>query len=350
MENERKRERKGDLGPSPLPGGDYYIRGEELGLINPIPSDLDTNLRKTCDVFQKLPDQERNKFRRLISPYESYTLLTFARRSSVFALREQNADILEDSLIAISMIEAKRTDFRDILAALSLIYHSAVRINMDSDRAFYDAAQLAEPQVQEMIVGFTKRSADEKSISQSWGYREVKTKFGLGYVRWGFCKYNPETDLLDIAIKIATMIDNDNYNTTSIQIGTDLPDVWLKSEDSEGLETALKDITGGLTISAQLEKQHHSDAASQQFTVFIIELRHSESAKLLSYLAQAKQPDDFCMLGTRVDRLFCLLITRSFVMGVSSFESGDSLLRFQSKFHEILKDSKADQFDCNIPQ
>lgn len=339
-EHERKHQALRKTTPSPLPDGHYELQHGEWGLLNPAPSDLDSRIRESCSAFAKLSKQQRADFTAAVSLNEFYTLITFAKRSSVFALRKQDKELLKDALIALAMIEAKRTDYRDILLVLSLLYHTSSRIGVNPDQAFRIAAQFAEPEVQYLMVEFTKLEQQEKSLRDSWGYHEVKTEFGLGFARWGFMRFEPDLDLLDVALKIAAIIDADSYKTESIELASELPEVWLTTKNPKPLRAALNKIKGGVTISATLCAEKSPDSSSQQFTVFIVELATQESAQQLLEISKFKKPESFCMLAAAVDRLFCLVVARSFVGGVASFEKGDSLKRFKDKIEIALMHAK----------
>lgn len=336
QKKEQKRMRQGDAGASPLLQETYPFRSEELDLLNPLRSDLDDRLRDVCAQFRELSADQRTSFRKRVCMDEFYTLLAFARRASVFALREQSTEILEDGLLAITMIEAERTDFRDILGALSLLYHIAARIRVGPDRAFDDAAKLAEPRVAELMAGFIRRPAAEKDIAKAWGFREVETTMGIGFVHSDFSPYNPKVDLLDAAIRIAAVIGQDKYDAQTITVASKLPDVWLKETGALDLEDLLGDIQACVTINSKLRKKYHPSAESQQFTVFLAELNQTASAKRLSRLAGSVQPESHCMLGVSSGQLFCLVVARSFVSGMTSFETGDSLARFEPPIREVL--------------
>lgn len=336
LEKERQREAIGEIGVSPMPQEKYPIRGEELGLLDPIRSQLDDKLRNVCQSFRSLNEQERLEFRKRVSLDDSYTLLRFARRSSVFALCERSSDILSAGITAVCIIEAERTDFRDILVALGLLYHSAKRIGIDPDRAFREAEQLAEPRVRDLMAGFVRRTTAGKDLSKSWGYKEVNSEHGPGFVMWESHHYNPTTDLLKAAVDIAKMVNMDKYEITSLALGTDMPDVWLRTAGDSDLGALLKRSKGAATIDARLQTQYHTKAEVQQFTIFLVELGNASSAERLLQIARSSQPKSHCMLAIASGPLFCLLVARSFMMGVDSYESGDSLRRFEQPIAAIL--------------
>jgi len=198
---------------------------------------------------------------------EFYKLIEFARRASVFALRNKDIQLLQDGLTAVTMIEAKRTDFRDILWVLALLHHTASRIGVDADSLFRNTAKIAERETRDFLTGFAGHDERYKSLKDSWGYLEVETAFGRGFARWGSRPYAPKTDLLTTAIKIASIIDADSYCTESIELATELPDVWLKTSEPSSLKQTLAKVSAGVTITARLLADKHPEANSQLFIV-----------------------------------------------------------------------------------
>jgi hypothetical protein len=336
LTQEQARLKAGCPTPSPLPSGEYEPRPAEFELLNPAPSELDGLIQKSCKLFGSMPTAERVKFTAAISMDEFYKLMAFAKRVSVFALRTKDAALIQHGLTALAMIEVKRTDFRDVVWVLALLHHAAARLGLDADSMIRNAAQLAEPETVKMMSDFASSNARHKSLKDSWGYLEVQTKFGLGFARWGFRSYAPKTDLLSTAIRIASLVDADSYRTDSIELATELPDVWLKTSEPNPLKQTLSKILGSVTITARLLADKHAQAHAQQFTVFLVEMDSPEPANILLRLAQTKKPKDYSMLGVAADRIFCLVIARSFVQGAAAFETGDSLSRFRQGIQQAI--------------
>lgn len=339
-QQEQVRLKAGHLSPSPLPSGKYEVRNGEFELLNPSPCELDNQIRKSCKIFPNLSEAERTNFTAAISMDEFYKLIAFARRSTVFALRAKDGDLLHDALSALAIIEAKRTDFRDVVWALALLHHTATAIGLDADALVRTTAQLAEPGTARLFNDFASGSALHKSLKDSWGYLEVETQFGRGFVQCGFRSYKPKADLLSMAIKIASIVDADAYRTQSIELATELPDIWLKTSDPIPLQQALSKVLGGATIDARLLTSKHPEAHAQQFTIFLVETDSPETANVLLRLSQTKRPRDLSMLGVMLgvvaNRVFCLVIARSFVQGADAFEKGDSLNRFQEQIQQAI--------------
>ena len=103
----------------PLPMDTYSDVPGRWGLLNPKEIPLDRILYRQCQKFESLSETERAAVRSSISDSMENTLWEFARRSSVFALRNEDPDRIRAGLVAMSMLP-KRHDFRDVYMTLGL--------------------------------------------------------------------------------------------------------------------------------------------------------------------------------------------------------------------------------------
>jgi hypothetical protein len=336
-QNEMQRLQAGATLPSPLPVENYTFVSGQLDLIDPKPVDLDRALRQSCAEFRKLSPSQRDLFRKSVSMDEFYKLLTFSHRSAVFALREQSPAILEDGFTALAMMERDRVDFRDILVAMSLVYHVAGRLGTDADAATAKTAELATPDVATLLIDFSKRDAASKDLQKSFGYVEVGAGPSIGFAQWYFKPYRPTLDLLAMARDLAACIDQDDYCAESVILGSEDPTVWLRSSGSGDLaEPPLKAATGAATIIAHLKPEKSANSSAQRFAIYLAELPDASSATRLSELSRTKFPLGDCVVAVAEDRLFCLMVARSYVVGVAPYEKGDSLERFRDRVTAIL--------------
>jgi len=336
-EAEARRKARGEVGPSPMPAGRYEFSPDELDLINPRPQALDAAIGELCRRYAQGTAADRARMRNSISMEEFYTLLNFARRASVFALRERKPERLAEGLTAVAMVEQERVDFRDMLWALSLLHHAARRIGADPAKPFRDAARLAEPETSKLILGFLARPEREKDLRASWGYDEVETEGGPGLIRRDYKPYNPIHDLKRLAVEIARLVAADKYTSASPSVAADLPPVWLEGVDDAALRRALGAVRAGANVAAHLKPGLHPDADSQQFTVFVVETADEAGARTLLDLSKRKRGAGVATLGLAEGRLFCLVVARSFTVGVESFETTESLSRFSRGLAELLR-------------
>lgn len=335
-EVEKRRLAEADLGPSPMPKASYDFWRGELSLVNPRPLQLDSDVADLIRAFRKRDASGRSAMRRAISMDEFYTLLSFSKRQAVFAIREQSADPIEIGLGAIAMIEADRTDFRDILGALSFLYHAAGRLGLNPRVAFRAAGLISEPETGRLIEGFAARKPEDLDLRDAWGYDEVVTAGGPGFIRWGFRKYNPTRELKRVALDIAGLLEADDYQPDEPEVAIEVPRYWLGGEASPSLDRLLGTVRAGASVSGRLRPGLSAVHASQQLTVFIAELGNPAAATGLAETARAPRPG-FSALAIAEDRLFALMVARSFVQGVEAHETPESLMRFGPGLSRILR-------------
>jgi hypothetical protein len=247
----------GQSAKSSMPDQTYDFERGDLVLLKPVPHPLDSALASFCRQFVKSGHEERAAMRAAISTNKLDTLLTFAHRAAVFAIREHSAPWAIDGLTAITMIEAERIDWRQILIALGLVHHGATRAGLDADQLFHDLSTLAEPGTGELIQGFAKRAPSNKRL-EAWRYEDVETDAGIGLIQLGtdgrgFGSTKPTYDLIAIATEMADCFASDKYRLCVINFGEMMPRIWLESNDDTVLNEALKAFRTGASISAELQ-------------------------------------------------------------------------------------------------
>ncbi len=321
---------------SPLPKQDYDFWHGDQFLIAPATNSLDGVLREVVRRYAASDPSRRAAIRDSINQDGFYTLMTLAQRCAVFAMRERKAEIAHDGLIAIAMINEERVDFRDILVCLGLLYHAANRAGADADSMFRQTALLAEPKVGELFVGFLKRPAASRNIRSLSGCDEVETKNGLGFIGWGFAKYNPSIDLKAVAVDIVQLVAADKYQPNSISLAEELPPIWLSHVKNAELEKVLGRIRGGAILHGRLRPHEHPNYDSQQFTVFIVETSETSDAQILLRLSQTGDTREHSMIGVAAGRLFSLVVARAFMDGVEAYETPKTLVRFEEGLTKVL--------------
>jgi hypothetical protein len=334
---EQQRLEAGGFGDSPLPDAEYEFWRGDLSLIAPASNPLDDQIRRVCGHYALADTDQQSKIRRSISMDQFYTLINFAKRSAVFGVRQGNPDIIAGGLAAIAMIERERVDFRDILCCLGLLHHSANRAGGDADIMFRNAAALAEPEVAECFLNFLQQDAGYRDLRSSWGYDEVQTEDGMGFIGWGFKDYRPTIDLKATIVEISEGIASDSYQPAQIAVASDLPDVWIGAQSNPKAQRLLSSIRAVATLNASLRPDKYADHASQQFTVFLVEAENEKDAQALCQLAEATQSPAHSTLALAQGKLFCLVIARSFMLGVDTFETDESLSRFSNGLTEVLE-------------
>ncbi len=334
---EELRKAQGELELSPMPEQVYdYWRGE-TSLIRPVALPLDSAIAELCKRFAAADERAREHLRSAISMDEFYTLLTFARRSAVFAIRGRDANWVEAGMTAVAMIDSQRVDYRDILVALSLLHHAARRIGIDVALVFRQTAARCKPDTASLVAGYADGSDREKDIRSSWGYDEVQTSSGVGFIGWGFETYEPTYDLKAIAIEIADYLATDKYLPSSVEVATVLPAVWLQIADRAALDQAMKSIRAVAQVTGSLRPEESPNYSFQHFIVFLAELATEAAAQNLLEIARQKNPSGYCMIPLAEGRLFLLIVARSFAQGIEAFETQQTMRRFAQPMMDILR-------------
>ena len=90
---------------------------------------LDRVLYRQCKKFENLSANQRVAVRRSISEPMEDTLWEFARRSSVFALRDDDPDRVRAGLVAMSMLPSQH-DYRDVYMTLGLLRRAGSELGL----------------------------------------------------------------------------------------------------------------------------------------------------------------------------------------------------------------------------
>lgn len=323
--------------PSPLPAATYDSAEGSRDFLNPTPLALDSQLAELCRRIAALEPAARAATRRSISMREFYTLLTFARRMALFALRERSVDRVRDGLNAIALIELARIDYRDVPTAVALLRHAAQRIGADVGVLFDEASAIAEPEIARFLAEFSQRRLDERELCDISGQREVTTRYGVGFVDYGFRPYAPTVDLLAALIEIAGLIGADRYRSGAMQIGTELPPVWLRAAGEATVAKALQGARGAASLHAFIRPEAHPADDSHSILLFLVELPDAERVRLLQELARTASHSTHSQIGCAADRLFCLVVANSMLHGVVSIETPASLARFEPGITAALR-------------
>jgi hypothetical protein len=338
-EAEARRKARGDAGKSPMPAGGYRVGREELGLVNPKPGEYDSALAGLARRYAQSDAAARARMRRSISMEEFSTLLGFANRAAVFGLRERSVERLADGLSAVAMVEQERTDYRDILWTLAKLHHSAARIGAGPEKLFAAAAALAEPGTARLIRDFLRRPAEEKDLRDSWGYVEVETEGGVGFIGWEFNKYEPTYDLTKITVDVARLVAADaKYERVNASVASELPRYWLETDDNAALDRALRSVRAGANVHASASAGGNGGGMpTQRLMVFLVELSGETDARALLEVAGRKRPSDDAVLALAEGRMFCLLVARAVSVGAKNEETNESVRRFSAGLTEILR-------------
>jgi hypothetical protein len=325
-------------GRGPISPGVRYDRwAGDSSLADPVPRPADAALRAVCRAYAAARAKDRAEQTAASSMDDFYTLLQFARRCAVFALRERRLELVVDGLTAVAIIDAGRIDERDLPSPLPLLAYAARALGAAPEPLFAAAAALARADTRDIITRFLPRSG--RTLSDGC-YALVEIPAGPGFVDMSFDDYDPSLPLPDIALALADEIGNDKYERGAVTIATDMPRVWLEGVDDAALSRALRNVRAAATVHAGLRPGVAADGdhASRGIIIFLTELADAESAAALLRIAEATTaiPSDIALLGVGTGLLFCLMVARSYVQGVPTVETSQTLRRFEPRASQIV--------------
>jgi hypothetical protein len=99
---------------SPLAGVAYDPAARELNLLHLAPTPKDELIDEFVDRFAASGGEERALQRSSLTMGDFYTVLNYARRAAVRALRSNDGELARRGITALSVIDENRIDWRDL--------------------------------------------------------------------------------------------------------------------------------------------------------------------------------------------------------------------------------------------
>lgn len=254
-----------------------------------------------------------------LSEGDFYTLMTFARRCVLAALRNSAPATVLLAFEALSVIELDRVDWRDVTVTASLVSYAARRARLDPDEVVTGPVRRAEPAVASQL----RRAAT--SDGGSGGYHELKTADGpvliqvSGPVRGAI-------RLLRRALGVAAVIEADGrYEVSGVSAEREIPAVWLTPEAEEARQRLRR------CVSVRAEPPNDR---AHFLLVFLAEATSDEDAATIT--AGLRTLDGAVELGITAGRLCAVVIARTAVLGASDIEDDRTLARLTAPISAAL--------------
>jgi hypothetical protein len=320
--------------PSPIAGLSYDFAARELDLFRFVESSTDQQLCAVVETAWASNDEAVALARDALTQDDMYTLLTFARRCAVAALRDRSTSQVVSGLRGMVLIDPQRIDWRDAAVAGALLAYAGDRLGEKARRLTAEVAGRAEPSMAEILIRHAK--APSKGLTLG-GYREVKTSQGVGLASDYGKRYEPSVDLLGHAERIVGLIERDRYRVNDVTTGTDMPAVWLPAGDATTLQ-AREALRACLTVSARLESDGRG-MPDHMFSVFLAEARNSHEAEDIANSAVPKPGSETALMGVASGKVCAVLVARSVVVGVAPLEGMQSLTRFREPLLQAITEA-----------
>lgn len=334
QQREKVRIAAGEVGETPLPPDRYDKERGDYDLVTISPSKLDLDLRDLTENILDWDQNRRNELRQIIPSDELYTLIHFVKRASVLGLNSQPVEWCRAGMIALSMIDETRVDWRDFKWSAGLIEHSLV------------ARPEAAHRLKEDLRGFSRLTSaffeqlPEVSHLRDWGYSEIQRGDSIGLIQTGYAKYDPTLDLTGVALRIRENLSNGRY-IAEVEIATELPEVWFDRNRRDGLGEKLKHCKGAAIIRGDL-RRNFGDSFNQLLLVWVIEMPSSDDCESLMEAVGTGTPlTGRFAAGVSEGKLFTLAVGGSFQVGIEPFESPSSLRELAEEMRLVLKSAVA---------
>lgn len=341
-QKEKERLESDNYSDSPFPEFNYSKWKGEKSLINPQVNELDSFIVQFTNKYIESNGAQRNEIRNSLSQDDIYTILTFCQRAAIFGIRENgNKAFIEISLNTLSMVDPERCDFRDALVAMAFANHGIQKASLNRNELYNEAAKLANPKMEELLIGFEARRVEDQNIENIAGYTEIQTENGIGFVQFGYEKFQPKVNLSEIGFKISEFIENEKYQGASISVGESLPLIWVNGEDNSELQEILNRALGTVSVRAYPKEELCADWISQMFLLYLIECENQPDAKRFFEIANESESKNHSKIILSDDEVFCILITRSTTVGVNDFENAESIQRFKEPLLKLIKENKS---------
>jgi hypothetical protein len=279
------------------------------------------------------PIEALDSIRDTLTSNDLRTLTAYARRCVVFALTSNDPTRAVSGLQAVSLIDLGRVDRRDLTTVAALLVYAAGRTGADTKSELAAAARRSEAAVADIFDRFRRQPV---TSLKEWGHRAVTTKSGVIVVNDQGRAFTPSSDLVEIAVDIADIVETGGYHVPGITTGSDFPAVWLAAAEREALKPALAAITGCISLGGVLRPERPSDLVTQWFTVFVAEAVTSDDAGQLAAAIIPGSNPPFVGFGLSSGVVLAVVIARSVMAAVEGFETEDTIDRFRQPLAELL--------------
>lgn len=320
-------------GPSPIADVDYP--GEASDLWRWIDCPQDDMLSAFVGSYAAADEQAQARIRASLTMDDLYTVLLFASRRALAAIRTGDPGAVVDAFDAVSAIDIERVDWRDVGVAATFAAYSASYAAIAPGTAAAGAIGRADEPVAEIMAEVVDQ--DETDLAEECGYRVVITAGGPVLFEDDGEPYEPERDLVPITIGIAEAIEQDGtYEVSGVSVGHELPGIWVGADSDQRVAAAIENLTGCASIDAEPVTDETSGLGGHFLVLFVAEAATAQDAAVIAEAANRSIPGRSVVIGFAVERLCVVGVAASSGSGAPSFESADSMARFRPAITALL--------------
>jgi hypothetical protein len=319
-------------GPSPL--ADVSYEHEAGALWRWVDQPADAVIAAVTARYAGSDEPARAVLRSSLAMNDLYTLLTFARRRALAAIRTAAAAPAIEALDALSMIDIDRVDWRDVVSAARFACYTAGQVG--AAPAIAKAARRAAPPVADIL---TKTAGRELDLERDYGYRLVVTPdgpvlFSLGYA--GTTPTGGGRNLAPLALIIAAIINSDPaYRVGDVHADHSLPPVWLGRDADPRAIAAIEAAREATEIHAS--PVDDPNPFSNFLNVWLMQTRTAADTAAIAAAAESRPADPArALMPVAAGCLCAVVVAASSVQGVPCRETPASLARFRPDMQTLI--------------
>ena len=152
-----------------------------LYTFRPIPCELDQIVQGLVELFMNATPAERGEIIATIPSDDGGFLICFAGRMATMGVREHSRERLLEGLVAL-IVEDYKVDFRDTLIRVAPIYDATLKIGVEPEELFSEAAAFYSNETAIDIANFPARPQEKRTLA-AMGYKESSDADGFKYER-----------------------------------------------------------------------------------------------------------------------------------------------------------------------
>jgi hypothetical protein len=318
--------RRTHSGESPLQ--DVSYREDEFRLWRWVDAPADSSVARFVERYRALTADDRTTTRARLRQQDFYTLIMFAKRTALAAVRTGDGALVPSAYDALSAIELDRVDWRDVSWAAAVVGHAAQRLGRPVGTLTAGPASRAHPDTAALLTDLAGQRID---LARSWGLCEVDLGDGPVFLDAEHVPRTSDVGLAGKAVVLADAFEADRYTVTGVTVDRDIPAIWLNGHQPGGM-------LGCASVSAHLRDSSEPPMKRDTLLAFVVRTRTPAQAAAIAAAANAGSESSttrFTLTATE-DRLCVLLFARSVVMGRRSVEDHASLMRFDHRLRALV--------------
>ncbi len=227
-----------------------------------------------------------------------FSLVTFAQRCVLAALRTRDAGWVSRGWAALAMIDLNRcADRRDVWMAARLVRYATNRLGLDPGPVSRRAFERADPDTAALLAEVV--ADDEPDLTEDCGMREVRTDTGPILVYDDDETYQPDTDLVEIALRLTALLSEHGYTEAGVTVAAAIGQHWL----ARTMSGTVPALTGCVAVHAD-----PPDDRSNALLIFVGEAATPDDATLIASAIQATPVANSPVLGRSVGRLCAVMV------------------------------------------